>query len=151
MAWGQSSALWKNNNFIVGDGDARAEGRVAPAEADHVVIFGPVKECIVGGMKDDEAAAIADIVDECAFYLRRPAEAGRRVAAVEIVDDHVVLREIRKGWIGGDIDLGKVPVAFEDFLDGGGSGRPVVIIDAVDNYGFPKMRGGPKRKGREDG
>ena len=57
------------------DGDAFAERLVAPAQADHVVELGPVQEGVVGGVKDHQAAAAADVRFQRLLHLARPARA----------------------------------------------------------------------------
>ncbi len=77
MTGRQTFALRDDNDFLIGrDGQSFAEGGIAPAEADHFVVFGPVEKGVVGGVKDDEAASVTDICDESFFDFGRPACAG---------------------------------------------------------------------------
>ena len=59
------------------DGDAFAERLLAPAQADHVVEFGPVQECVIGGMEDHEAATATHVGFQRA--LRHRAASGCRL------------------------------------------------------------------------
>ena len=75
----QALALGNADEAAAGtDGDAFAERLLAPAQADHVVEFGPVQECIIGGMKDYQTAAAADVGLQRLLHVARPASARRR-------------------------------------------------------------------------
>src|SRR5689334_1872521 len=62
---------------------------IAPAaEADHLVVFFPVAEGVVGRVDDDQPAAVLDIVDEVGLGLLRPAR------AVVIRDNNAIIGEL---------------------------------------------------------
>ena len=125
------------------DDQARAELAGPPAEADHVVILRPFQKGVVGGMKDDEAAAGTDIAQQIGFDLGGPAEAIFLFAAVPVEQDRLVVREARPPLrprfgrsvtrrAGRDIHL-KTPGGLEDGTHFARRGFPVVIIDAIDD------------------
>ena len=135
------------------DGDAIAERLLAPAQADHVVEFRPVQECIIGGMKDDKAAAAADVGFQCLLDVARPASAGGGVPAIEVVDHHIDVLEVGLGGPGGDFDR-EAAGTLEHALDGARSGRPIVIVHAVDDergeFGCGGRTGQCQQRGREE-
>ena len=95
-------------------------------------------------MEDDEAAAAADVGFERLLDVARPASAGGEVAAIEVVDDHVVRAGNRgAGGPGGDFDR-EAAGAFEHVLDGACAGGPIVIVHAVDDEGGEFGVGGEK-------
>src|SRR5262249_55510224 len=68
--------------------------RAVPAHADHLGVFLPGAEGVVGGVNDDEAAlAFLEALFEVPVDLLGPAR-GIRIVAVVIADDHVVLVEV---------------------------------------------------------
>ena len=128
------------------DGKALAERLIAPAQADHVVELRPVQESVVGGVKDHQAAASADVRLERLLHFARPASAGVRMAAVEIVDHDVVGAKVRLGGPCGDCDR-ETAGTFEDGLNGARAGGPIVIVHAVDDERGESGAGGGRTGG----
>ena len=136
VAGWEALALGNDFDFAVGaDGYAFPEGGFAPPEADHLVVLGPVEESIVGRVKNDEAAATANIRHQGAFSLGRPSRPAGKMSAIEVVDHNVVSAEVRQGWIGGDVDDGEPPGVLENLFDRCRTCSPIVIVDAVDDDG----------------
>src|SRR3954447_11736540 len=78
---------------IRSDRDRPAEVLLAPAEAEHFVVGGPIDEGVVAAVPNIDAAALADEGFEVVAHGARP-----RGAAAEVVaglDHHVVVREHR--------------------------------------------------------
>ena len=130
------------------DGDALAERFVAPAQADHVVELGPVQEGVVGGVKYHQAASAADVSFQRLFHFARPASAVGRVPAVEIVDHHIVMAEVRRRGPGGNSDR-EASRTFEDALDGAGARRPIVVVHTIDHE-CRKFRAGGGGTGKRE-
>src|SRR5664279_1905744 len=57
---------------------------------------------------------------------------GGHTAAVEVVDHHIVVAEVRLRGPRADADR-ETSRTFQDALDGAGAGRPIVIVHAVDH------------------
>ena len=73
---------------------------------------------------------------------------GAGVSAVEIVDHHVDVLEIGLRGPGGDFDR-EAAGTLEHALNGAGSGRPIVIVHAVDDERGEFGRGGLNKAMRE--
>src|SRR5580693_3814370 len=83
VPWIEACSLWDLHHLAAGtDYQARAEGLIAPTQADHVVVGGPVEKRIVRGVIDYQAAARADVFFEGLLYTGRPANAGVRVSPI---------------------------------------------------------------------
>ena len=107
---------WNRHHFFRDiDDEAGAKGFVAPEEADEIVVFGPEEEGVVGGVEVHNSATLLQVVEEVPLDDGRPADAVFEVAAVEVVDDNLVVREVGvplspligsgfAGWASGDVD-----------------------------------------------
>jgi hypothetical protein len=98
-----------------------------------LVILRPQQERIVGRVKNHHSAAAANIGFQGALGIGRPLDSGRQVAAVDVIDHHVVVREIRQFGVGRDVHR-ESPGAFRNCLDGARSRSPIVVIDAIDDH-----------------
>ena len=77
-----------------------------------------------------------NIGDERVFGFRWPTRARGGVAAVEVIDDNAVFREIGKRGIGRDVDGREAAGLFENLFDSGRTSSPIVVIDSVNDDGF---------------
>jgi hypothetical protein len=139
---GHDRASWTHGN-------AGAKGLLTPSEADHVVVLGPFEKCVIGGVKDHQSTAAPNVVDESLLDLSRPARAAREMAAVEIVDHHVVPTKLRAFRPSADLH-GEPPGTFQNGLDGAGAGSPIVVIHAVDDEGGELAIGGSAGDGKRE-
>jgi len=130
------------------DYETGAEGVVAPAETDDLVVFGPFGEGVIGGVEDDDATTATEVAKEVFFHGEGPAFGGGEGAAVVVEDDDI---GARKRWppSGGtarrNADL-EATGGFEDLADGLGGGGPVVVILSIDDEGAEFARGEEKKK-----
>src|SRR5579885_973147 len=115
------------------DGNPRAEGGWPPPEPDHAIELGPLEESVVGGVKDHQAASAADVRFERPLDRGQTAHAVLRVAAVEVVDHHVVAREIRQLRIAAYVH-GETAGAFQNGADGGGGCGPIMVVQAIHHH-----------------
>src|ERR1700734_550164 len=83
-----------NDLSIVANRDAWPKSVGTPAETDHVVVGCPMQEGIVAGVEHDQSAASSNVVFERLLHLSRPAHAVLQMAAVEVVDHHVIARKL---------------------------------------------------------
>jgi len=89
-------------------------------------------------MVNDQPAAAFDVSFEQLLDTLRPLDSFVRMAAVEIIDDGLILREVRIPLLEcfrsncGDIDT-EAARFVQNRPDTGGSGGPIVVVDAIDN------------------
>jgi hypothetical protein len=127
-----------HDGAVVRDSETGAEIGVTPAQADHVVISGPVQECVVGSVVDDEASSASDIRLHLLLDALGPLDSVVRVATVEIIDDNLVPGEVRIPLIeclrsdGGDVDAEAAGLV-ENRADASGCSGPIVVVDAIDD------------------
>ena len=126
------------NHITVVETDVRAIlfGTASPAsEADHLVVFGPLREGVVGGMHDDQAAAVFNIIHKVLLGFHGP------WGAVVVGNNQCVVGEFRTEifgvlWTtGGDINLKKISF-FKAFLEDWSSPFPIVGVLAVEDEGL---------------
>ncbi len=153
---------------VFGHLEGGAVGEGPPAEADDVVVFGPVGEGVVAGMEDEDAAAVFDEVDEVGFGLVVPCGGGALGDVVAGLNDDVGVGEVGVpgvevgggggGRSGGDGDVeeaGGLEEAAEEF----GVEFPVVVGEAVEEEdadfwgwrGWDRERGIGRRRGEGGG
>jgi hypothetical protein len=134
--------------------DPRAPAFVATfpaAEAADGVVVGPVGKGVAGGVNDDEAAALADVVDEGGFRFGGPGVAG------VVGDDDGVAGEVGAegghvaafGRRDGDVDGEETGVG-ERFFEEGRGEFPVVVVLPGEDEGFQRGGGGGEWREEED-
>ena len=122
-----------------------------PAQPDHLVIGRPVQEGVVGGVEHYQPAAALDILFECPLDRLGPAHAILQMSAIEVVDHHVVARELRTpaiprlgrrifGWSRRHVD-GESALRDQDRAHQPGPRLPVMVIHAVDDQHPDRGRG----------
>ncbi len=137
------------------DGEGPAEVLLPPAEADHLVVGGPVGEGVVAGMPDIDAAAVAHERLEVLLHRARPGRAAAEVVAG--LDDDVVVgelrpprvptRRVRRLWRGRDVHL-EHPGRLEDAADERRGEPPVVVAVAVHDQHADGRLDGEGARGR---
>ncbi len=134
------------NLFAVAPADHGAGSLVAiapAADANHFVVFHPLRESIVRRVNADEAAAVLDEI------LERGLGCGTPISAVVVENDDAVFGEVRLEIVhalavrraGGDVH-GESSGAFEGGLEDRGRDLPLVIILAIDDQGLELVSGG---------
>jgi hypothetical protein len=97
-----------------------------------------MQKCVVGSVVDNEASSAFDKSLQPPFDALGPLNSFLRMAAVEIIDDNLIPGEVRVPlteclWSdGGDLDA-ETACFIKNGPNAKGSGRPIVIVDAIDN------------------
>ena len=134
---------------IVTDREGHAEVLFPPAEADHLVVGGPVGKGVVAAMPDIDAATAAHERLEVLPHRARPGRASPEVVA-GLNDDvvvgeprppHVPARRVLRGRRRRDVHP-EEPDRLEDAPDERGGEPPVVVAVAVhDEHAHGRLRG----------
>ena len=138
---------------VVAHGQGPAKIFFAPAQAEHLVVRGPVGERVVASVPDVDAAAVAD---ERLEVLLDPTWPGRASAQIVVgLDDDVVVRKPRPpgsplrrlfGRRRRRHRNGELTGGLEDASDQGRRQLPVVVAEPVDDeYAYGRFSRGSRR------